>query len=79
MPKPPRTAPNSLASIAPTLAPADRVLLFCLASGTPHGSVGITSATVGHMVVRGLVERGRGGRLALTEQGRAVLMAMIGA
>jgi len=50
----------------------DRVLLFCLASGTPHVAVGISHATVQRMVV-GLVDR-RMGRLALSEQGRAGLL-----
>ena len=51
----------------------DRVLLFCLASGTPHVAVGISHATVQRMVV-GLVDRRMGGRLALSEQGRAGLL-----
>ena len=48
----------------------DRVMLLCLGSGTPHVAVGISHATVQRMVV-GLVDRRMGGRLALTEQGRA--------
>jgi len=50
----------------------DWVLLFCLASGTPHVAVGISHATVQRMVV-GLVDRRMGGSLALTE-GRARLL-----
>jgi hypothetical protein len=53
----------------------DRILLFCVASDTEWELAGITGATV---IVRGLIERDAGNRLALTEQGRAVLTALIG-
>jgi hypothetical protein len=47
----------------------------CSASrpGRPHVAVGISHATVQRMVV-GLVDPRTGGRLALTEQGRAGLL-----
>jgi hypothetical protein len=64
-------------AIAANLTPAERVLLFCLASDTPYARVAITSATVKHMIVRGLVERGPTGRLALTDQGLAALAALL--
>jgi hypothetical protein len=53
------------------------MLLFCIASSTPHARVGITSDTVQHMVIRGLVEPDQAGGLGLTEEGRAVLVALI--
>jgi hypothetical protein len=55
----------------------ERILLFCVASGTEWGWAGVTGATVTVLVVRGLIERDAGGRLVLTKQGRAVLDAMI--
>jgi hypothetical protein len=64
-------------AIAASLSAPERVLLFCLASGTEWVRVGITTATVQHIVVRGLVDRGATGRLTLTEQGREVLAALL--
>jgi hypothetical protein len=55
----------------------ERILLFCVASGTEWESAGVTGATVTVLVVRALIERDAGGRLVLTKQGRAVLDAMI--
>jgi hypothetical protein len=60
------------------LSVPERVLLFCVASGTEWERAGVTGATVTAMIVRGLVERDTGNRLTLTEQGRATLMALIG-
>jgi Mn-dependent DtxR family transcriptional regulator len=53
------------------------VLLFCLASDTEWVRAGVTPATVQHMIVRNLVEREPAGPLRLTDDGRAVLKAMI--
>jgi hypothetical protein len=54
------------------------MLLFCLASDTDWQKAGVTHATTQHMMVRGLIERDRGAaRYRLTEQGRAVLAAML--
>jgi hypothetical protein len=57
----------------------ERILLFCVASGTEWESppAGVTGATVTVLVVRGLIERDADGRLVLTKQGRGVLDAMI--
>jgi hypothetical protein len=68
------TSPDA---IAPNLTPAERVLLFCLASGTPYGRVGITHSTVQQMIVRNFVERDAAGRLTLTDHGLAVLAALL--
>jgi hypothetical protein len=59
------------------LSVPERVLLFCVASGTEWERAGVTGATVTAMIVRGLVERDAGNRLTLTEQGHATLMALI--
>jgi hypothetical protein len=63
--------------IAADLATAERVLLFCVGSGTDWSKVA-THAAVRHMIVRNLIERDRvGSGYALAERGRAVLMAPI--
>jgi hypothetical protein len=53
-------------TIAAELAVLERVLLFCVASGTEWAEVGVTGATATAMLVRGLVERDAAGRLELT-------------
>jgi hypothetical protein len=67
----------SLEAIAANLTVMERVLLFCLASGTDWAKASVTGATVQHLIVRSLVERDRAGRLMLTEQGFDVLLSMI--
>jgi len=66
-----------LDAVRTELSIPERILLFCVASRTEWESAGVTGATVAVLVVRGLIERGAGGRLVLTKQGRAVLDAMI--
>jgi hypothetical protein len=68
---------NRLDAIRTELSIPERILLFCVASGTEWEWAGVTGATVTVLVVRGLIERDAGGRLVLTKQGRAVLDAMI--
>jgi hypothetical protein len=48
-----------------------------LASGTDWQAASITHATAQHMMVRGLIERQAAPRFVLTDQGRAVLAAML--
>jgi hypothetical protein len=62
---------------APALTIPERLLLFCVASGTDWEHAGVTGATVTAMVVRGVIERDAGGRLRLTPQGRAALDALL--
>jgi hypothetical protein len=64
--------------ISADLSTPERILLFCLASGTEWAQAGVTGATVTAMVVRGLVDRDTAGRLGLTPDGRAVLAALLG-
>jgi hypothetical protein len=64
-------------TIAANLTAPERVLLFCLASGTQYALIGITHATVLQMIVRSFVERDAAGRLTLTDRGRAVPEALI--
>jgi hypothetical protein len=63
--------------IATELAVPERVLLFCLASGTEWAQGGVTGATATAILVRGLVDRDASGRLELTPPGRAVLDALL--
>jgi hypothetical protein len=52
---------------------SERILLFCLASGTDWQAASITHATAQHTMVRGLTERDLSAtQYKLTEQGRAV-------
>jgi hypothetical protein len=63
--------------MAANLTAPERVLLFCVASGTEWARAGITSAVVQHMIVRNLIQRDTTGRPGLIELGRAALEAMI--
>jgi hypothetical protein len=63
--------------IAAALTVPERLLLFCLASNTDWQKAGITHATAQHMMVRGLIERQAATGYLLTEQGRAVLAAVL--
>jgi hypothetical protein len=64
-------------TIAAELTVPERVLLFCLASGTDWVKAGVTHATAQHLLVRGLVERDKASGYVLTDQGRAVLSALL--
>jgi hypothetical protein len=65
-------------AIAAELDAEERVLLFCVASGTPWARSGVKARTVQLADVRGLVDRVRGTQqLALTNLGRAVLNVLI--
>jgi hypothetical protein len=68
--------PTSEANAAGLSAP-ERVLLFCLASGTDWVKAGVPTITVQHLLVRNLVDRDGTPKLVLTEQGRAVLNALL--
>jgi len=61
--------PPTPSTIAAALTVPERVLLFCIASGTDWVTAGVTHAAAQHMVVRNLVERtyaGPGRKLAAT-------------
>ena len=65
-------------TIAAELIVPERMLLFCLASGTDWAKAGVTHATAQHMLGKNLVERDQAAtRFMLTEQGRAVLSALV--
>ena len=66
--------PQALAS----LSVQERVLLFCLASGTDWERAGVTHATAQQVLVRGLIDRAStGSRFKLTPLGRDVLGALL--
>jgi hypothetical protein len=59
------------------LGAQERVLLFCLASGTDWKNAGVTLKTVAILVRNFLVTPFPAGRLALTDAGRAALRALL--
>ena len=65
------------AAVAGELTVPERVLLFCVASGTEWAEAGVTGATATAMLVRGLIERDASDRLTLTKDGRSVLAALL--
>jgi hypothetical protein len=62
--------------IATRLTLPQRVLLFCVASGTDWRKFGIQNPTVQLTILHGLVER-ENEQLVLTNQGRAILGVLI--
>jgi hypothetical protein len=73
-----RSSMDDAEDIAAKLSVPERVLLFCLASGTEWAQAGVTGATTTMMLVRGLVERERAGGLKMTQQGHEVFKVLIG-
>ncbi len=83
-PRPAKPAPKSTQSTPETLAARlsvpQRLLLFCVASNTDWRKTGIASPTVQLSIVQSLIERDEvTSHLDLTEHGRAVLAALLGA
>jgi hypothetical protein len=74
MSKPPAKA---AAHTTPALTIPERILLFCVASGTEWERAGITGSTVTNMIVRGLIQRDPTARLWLTKDGRVALHALL--
>jgi hypothetical protein len=69
---------DKASDIAAELSFLERVLLFCLASGTEWARAGVTGAVTTVMLVRGLVERDRDCGLKTTPQGNEVFKVLIG-
>jgi hypothetical protein len=65
-------------TIATELSVPERVLLFCVASGTEWERAGITGSAVTSAIVRGLIQRDPAGQLSLTKEGRAAFQNLIG-
>jgi hypothetical protein len=68
---------DDASTIAAQLNVPERVLLFCLASGTEWAQAGVTGAITTMMLVRGLVERDSTGGLKMTLRGREVFKVLI--
>ena len=73
-----RPKPYSAAVQAAALSVPERVLLFCVASGTDWERAGITDTMVTATVIKGLIAREPTGGLYLTKDGRAVLRTLVG-
>jgi hypothetical protein len=60
------------------LSAPDCVILFCVATGIHHGSVGITDHAMQSMAIRGFIAHNReSGAYTLTDSGRATLTAIL--
>jgi hypothetical protein len=64
-------------SIGAELTVPERLLFFCVASDTDFANAGIPGGTTQQMQIKNLIERD-GARFVLTQQGRAVLAALLG-
>ena len=73
-----RPKPEGADVQAAALNVPERVLLFCVASGTDWERAGITGTMVTATVIKGLLAREPTGGLYLTKDGRATLRALIG-
>ena len=69
-----KAAKRTSATIAAELDAAERITLFCLATGTRAPGNG--ARTRSRLIVKGLIER-EGLRLVITDHGRAVLAALL--
>jgi len=68
-----------MAKTTTTLTAQERVILFCTATGISHTAVGITTHAMQSMAVRGFITHNReSGAYALTDSGRAALLAILG-
>jgi hypothetical protein len=60
------------------LSAQDRVILFCVATGIHHASVGIVDHAMQSMAIRGFIAHNReSGAYTLTDSGRATLTAIL--
>ena len=60
------------------LSAPDCVILFCVANGIHHGSVGTTDHAMQLMAIRGFIAHNReSGAYTLTDSGRATLTAIL--
>ena len=73
-----RPKPDSAAVQAAALSVPERVLLFCVASGTDWERAGITGTMVTATVIKGLIAREPTGGLYLTKDGRVALRTLMG-
>jgi hypothetical protein len=70
--------PRTPKTIAADLRAPDRIMLFCIASGTDWERGGVTHATAEHLLLRNLIDRDQSAtRFKLTPLGRDVLAALL--
>jgi hypothetical protein len=67
---------RDMEALIKALGVKERVLLFCLGSRTDWRRAGVTLKTVAGLVVSGLVTP-TGGHFVLTNEGRAMLRALL--
>jgi hypothetical protein len=68
-----------MAKTTPPLTARERVILFCTATGVRHAAVGITAHAMQSMAIKGFIVHDReSGAYALTDSGRAALLAILG-
>ncbi len=73
------TARVAMAKTTPPLTAQERVILFCTATGVSHAAVGITAHAMQSMAIKGFIVHDReSGAYALTDSGRAALLAILG-
>jgi hypothetical protein len=69
----------AMAKTTPPLTAQGRVILFCTATGVSHAAVGITAHAMQSMAIKGFIIHDReSGAYALTDSGRAALLAILG-
>jgi hypothetical protein len=68
-----------MAKVTTQLTAEERVILFCTATGISHAPVGITAHAMQSMAIKGFIVHNREtGDYALTDSGRATLLAILG-
>jgi hypothetical protein len=68
----------AMAKTTPPLTAQERVILFCTATGVSHAAVGITAHAMQSMAIKGFIVHDReSGAYALTDSGRAALLAIL--
>src|ERR1700730_6760918 len=74
-----RAGGGAMAKTTTPLTAHERVILFCTAPGVSHVAVGITGHAMQSMAIKGfIVHDSESGAYALTDSGRAALLAMLG-
>src|SRR5258708_6950650 len=69
----------AMAKTTTPLTAQERVILFCTATGVSHAAVGITAHAMQSMAIKGFIVHNReSGAYALTDSGRAALLAILG-
>jgi hypothetical protein len=69
----------AMAKTTTPLTAQERVILFCTATGVSHAALGITAHAMQSMAIKGFIVHDReSGAYALTDSGRAALLAILG-